>query len=210
MERTRDQEKDAGLISKVTFGLAESEIDKQAIYDSRYAIGKDTYPFLFQSMQLGHIAKDMFDDESFLFYGKLAGEVIVSCRISPIIQDKWEVTDDLPKNISLSFDAATTIQINRLYVNTGFRDMCILQGVFGESASWILKNTIYETYFAVCSARLLRLYCFLGAELLYEEGFHLKGRCDHKYYAIHGNVREFEQLNRRRSLNQTLLHGENK
>jgi hypothetical protein len=45
--------------------------------------------------------------------------------------------------------------------------------------------------FAVCNAGLVRMYQKIGAKLLIQDGFELKGRLPHKYYLVGGNISDF-------------------
>lgn len=179
----------AGLL----FKIAETETEKDEIYQSRYLIANDLFPFLFTSTNNGHVAKDIFDNDSFLFYCK-EKTVIGSCRVTPFVNNKWEITDSLPGGIDIDVDTSTTVQLNRVYVGENYRTRAIHEFMFYHFSLWIMKETKYTEYFAVCNAGLVRLYQSLGAKLKLADGFHLSGRLGHEYYLIAGSIHEFNLI----------------
>jgi hypothetical protein len=173
----------------LTFKLAETEAEKNEIYDSRFEIAKDKFPYLFHTDIYGHIAKDDYDDASLLFYCK-EKSIIGSCRASPVINDKWEFTDALPEDMNFVFDNQHTLQLNRVYINENHRNKELHALLFYNFSLWVIKNTPYTRYFAICNAGLVRMYKKLGAELLLDEGFGLKNRTPHNYYLVGGQIED--------------------
>lgn len=176
--------------SSLRFDIAASDRDKERIYDSRYEIGKDLYPFLFRSNVHGHVARDAFDAHSHLFYAAEGPTVVASCRAAPCIDGQWEISGSLPDSVALDFDAFRTVQVDRVYVDHKYRMHKLHERLFYEFSNWVLANTGFTHYFAVCNAVLVRLYKSLGADLKIPDGFHLTGRMSHSYFLVHGSIEE--------------------
>lgn len=171
------------------FKLATSEVEKNEIYDSRYRIAKDLFPYLFKESKYGHLAKDDYDDASFLFYCKKES-IIASCRASPLINGAWEVDDSLPEGINLDFDNDRTLQLNRVYIDENYRNENLHAYMFYYFGLWVLNNTQYDRYFAICNAGLVRMYKRIGAEILLKDGFKLKDHLSHNYYLVGGRIED--------------------
>ncbi|CAD0003918.1 GNAT family N-acetyltransferase [Flavobacterium salmonis] len=172
-----------------TFKLAETQTEKNEIYNSRYEIAKEKFPYLFNTSKYGHIAKDGYDDHSFLFYCKDKA-IIGSCRASPIINGKWEFSDALPEYLNFVFNDQSTLQLNRVYIDENHRNKELHALLFYNFSCWVINNTSYTRYFAICNAGLVRMYKRLGAELLLEQGFELKDRSSHNYYLVGGQIED--------------------
>jgi hypothetical protein len=134
------------LNSSLIFKIAESDIEKIAIYDSRVLIAGHLFPFLFKSNQFRHTAKDNFDDNSYLFYCS-DSSVIASCRASPYFNGKWEISDNLPDTVSLNFNIEKTLQLNRVYIDENYRNRAIHEFMFYYFALWVTKSTSFDQYF---------------------------------------------------------------
>ena len=178
----------------MVYRVAQSEEEKRRVYDSRYRISAAIYPFLFTSDRYGHVAKDAFDDESYIYYCEADGQVVASCRATPCINGKWEITDSLPRDFELQAAPTTTLQLNRVYIEENFRRINLHEKLFFYFSLWVLENTPYTQYFATCNAGLVRLYKRLGAKVATPEGLNLKGRLDHKYYVVEGEISDFSKI----------------
>jgi hypothetical protein len=178
----------------IYYRLATSEEERRRAYDSRYKISAELYPFLFTSDRYGHVAKDRFDDASYVYYCESGGEVVGSCRATPCLEGSWEVSDSLPDGFQLDVDPASTVQLNRVYIEESFRLIRLHEKMFYYFSLWVLENTPYTHYFATCNAGLVRLYKRLGAQLFTPNGLSLKGRLSHKYYVVKGTIFDFNRI----------------
>jgi hypothetical protein len=184
----------AGLNSAFTFALAETEQERSGVYDLRQSIWVDEFPYLLKpATTTGHPAKDEFDDRSWVFACRNGDEVVGSCRCSPMLDGRWEISSSLPPDVELTFDPNVTVQLDRVYVRAGHRNICLHEFLFYHFSNWMLRHTPYERYFAVCNAGLVRLYRKLGAKLAHG-GIRLIGRGSHKYYIVEGNISHFNAI----------------
>ncbi len=173
--------------TSLIFKLAETETEKKRIYDSRYEIARDKFPYLFQTDEYGHVAKDGYDDHSYLFYC-WDKSIVGSCRASPSIDGAWEFSDALPDGMHFDIDEQRTLQLNRVYIDEKHRNHDLHAYLFYNFSLWVVRNTSYDRYFAICNAGLVRMYKRLGAELLRQESFNLRGRSAHQYYVVGGRI----------------------
>jgi GNAT superfamily N-acetyltransferase len=178
----------------VHYKLAESAIDRERVFDSRFEIAHALFPFLFASTGLGHPAKDEFEDHSQLFFAESEGRVVASCRTTPCVDGKWEISSSLPDGFTLPVDPKSSLQLNRVYVDKRFRRHFLHEKLFYHLSEWLLAHTEYKHYFATCNAGLLRLYHRLGAVVLTPNGLALKGRLSQAYYVVHGEIAEFNTI----------------
>ena len=176
------------------FKVANTLALKQKIFDSRLRIFEESFPYLIKTGN-SHPAKDSFDDTSILFCCLIQDQVIASCRATPIIEDKWEVSPSMPDHVSLDmFNDGQTIQLNRVYLERGYRNQNLHVYLFFFFSQWVLKNTNYRNYFATCNAGLVRLYSSIGAKLAYPDGFKMINRGKHNYYLVHGKISDFNAI----------------
>ena len=181
-----------------TYRLAETELEKSQIYDLRESIWREDFPYLLRRAGAEHPAKDEFDDHSWLYYCTRADEIIGSCRCSPMLNGRWEISSSLPGDVRLSFDPLTTVQLEKVYIRAGYRNSCLHEFLFYHFSNWMLGHTAYTKYFAVCNAELVRLYQRLGAKPALRDGLMLSGRASHKYYVVEGQIAEFSDIIKKR------------
>ena len=172
----------------LTYKIAETEEEKSKIYDLRESIWKEDFPYLLKYASAGHPAKDAFDDRSWLYFCREAKDIIGTCRASPMLDGQWEISSSLPHDVRLHYDPQTTLQMERVYIRSGYRNSSLHEFLFYHFSSWMLEHTAYTTYFAVCNAKLVRLYRRLGAKPAWREGLLLTGRAPHKYYVVEGQI----------------------
>ena len=184
--------KETGL-EKLLFKKAETEAQNQEIYRSRLKICKEEFPYIlnFDSEFPG---KDQYDDYSTLFYATVNNKIVASCRITPFFNNVWEISKNLPGNFKLNLNTKNTVQLNRVYLDKEYRNQSLHEFMFYHFSEWVLENTQYTEYFAICNAGLVRLYKKIGAVLGQEEGFRLNGRGPHLYYFVKGSIREFNNI----------------
>jgi hypothetical protein len=181
------------IATALVFKKACTEEEKQEIYISRMNICQENFPYILDHKNI-YPAKDEFDDFSTLFYVKAENKIVASCRITPFHNGKWEISRNLPDNISFKFNNEITVQLNRVYIEKDFRNENLHEFMFYHFSEWVLANTHYKKYFAICNAGLVRLYKRVGAVLERDHGFYLRGRGDHLYYCVKGGIKEFNAI----------------
>lgn len=179
---------------KFGFKKAETAEEYIKIYESREEICKEEFPYLLDHSRK-YPMEDEFDSYSFLYYVHLNEKIVASCRMTPFMNNKWEITRNMPGDIDLSLNAAKTLQMNRVYIGSEYRNIDLHAAMFYNLAVWLLHNTQYTEYFATCNAGLVRLYKKIGAYLWYPDPFKLNGRGGHNYYLVRGNINDFYHFN---------------
>ncbi len=182
------------------FKKAETEAENQGIYRSRLKICREDFPYIL-NFKSKFPAKDQYDDYSTLFYATLNNKIVASCRITPFFNNEWEISKNLPPNLKLNLNPHNTVQLNRVYLEKEYRNQSLHEFMFYHFSEWVLENTHYTEYFAICNAGLVRLYKKIGAVLGQEEGFRLDGRGEHQYYFVKGNIKEFNYIIKSNILN---------
>lgn len=172
------------------FKKAVTEEEYSAIYKSRLDICQKDFPYILD-FSSDFPAKDIFDDYSTLFYVTDNNKVVASCRVTPYKNGEWEISTNLPDHVKLTVNRDEAIQLNRVYIEEKYRNQNLHAFMFYHFSEWVLKNTIFTTYFAICKIGLVRLYKNIGASLLNDEGFSLKGRGGHQYYIVAGRIEDF-------------------
>lgn len=175
------------------FAKAQNEIEYNQIFELRRKIFLKKFPYLLNAT-FPHPAQDEFDGISTLFYASANGTVVGSCRITPFVNNEWEISRNLPANLLLTYDPKVTIQLNRVYIDDQYVNQNLHAFLFYEFSKWVLEYTSYRRYFATCNAGLVRLYRGLGARLDQGDGFKLKGRGNHDYYLVSGCIEEFKSI----------------
>ncbi|QPH38263.1 hypothetical protein [Pedobacter endophyticus] len=186
------------------FKRAQSQSEYLAIYNSRLNICQKDFPYILD-LTKEFPAKDKFDDYSILFYVTVDNRVVASCRITPYHDEAWEISSNLPDDINLSLDKDKAVQLNRVYIEDRYRNQNLHAFMFYHFSDWVLQNTPYTVYFAVCKLGLVRLYKNIGASSVIDEGFLLKGRADHKYYLVTGEISSFNKLIKKKVLKTSTL-----
>lgn len=180
--------------ANLSYKIAKSEAEKTSIYELRKQIWEEDFPYLLQPGNGSHPAKDGFDDHSWLYYCRNSEQTVGSCRCSPMVEGQWEISSSLPKEVRLNFDPAVTVQLEKVYIRSGYRNSCLHEFLFYHFSNWMLENTAYTRYFAVCNAGLVRLYRRLGARLALPHGIRLRGRAAHTYYVLEGGISDFNAI----------------
>jgi len=175
------------------FKKAVSDQEYSAIYKSRLEICQVDFPYILD-MNSEYPAKDRFDDYSTLFYVTENNKVIASCRTTPYRNGGWEISSNLPDDLELTIDTNSALQLNRVYIEEKYRNQNLHAFMFYHFSEWVLKNTRFTTYFAICKIGLVRLYKNIGANLVSDKGFSLKGRGGHQYYIVAGRIDDFNHI----------------
>jgi len=175
------------------FKKAQSPDEYCAIYQSRLDICKNDFPYMLD-MDSDFPAKDRFDDYSILFYVTENNNVVASCRITPYKDQEWEISQNLPDHLDLNIETCKAVQLNRVYIDESYRNKNLHAFMFYHFSEWVLMNTLYTTYFAICKLALVRLYKNIGASSVITDGFYLNGRAEHKYYLVAGEIADFNLL----------------
>ncbi len=183
----------AVLVKQYAFKKANSAEEYNAIYQSRLEQYKTNYQYLLNYTNQ-FPAKDKYDEHSTLFYATNHKEIIASARITPCMDGCWEISEHLPPDFKLGIDPLTTIQLSRLYVKDEFRNNGLHEFMFYHFSEWIINNSPYTQYFAVCKKGQVRIYQKLGAELGVSVGFNLVGRSNDLYYLVVGNIHKFNSI----------------
>ena len=178
---------------KLEFKKAVTEAEYQEIYRSRLTICKEKFPYIL-NFKNEFPAKDKYDDYSTLFYVTTKQKIVASCRITPFYNNAWEISDHLPATMKLNLNENTNVQLNRVYLDKSYRNQRLHEFMCFHFSNWVLANTLYTEYFAICNAGLVRLYKKIGAVLGHEEGFKLTGRGEHLYYFVKGNIQKFNSI----------------
>ena len=183
----------SGAENTLVFRRAFTEEEKLEIYRSRLEICQQGFQYILDYSS-PYPAKDRFDDCSILFYVRADERIVASCRITPFVNNEWEISNNLPDDFNLNVDTDITVQLNRVYIDKDYRNQYLHEFMFYYFSDWVLQNTSYKEYFAICNAGLVRLYKRVGATPGQEEGFHLKKRGEHLYYFVKGSIAEFNSI----------------
>lgn len=173
---------------KIEYKICASETEKIKVYQFRYTQCVNDFKYMLNLNQ-EFPSKDDYDDQAVIIYAKCNNEIIGTCRATHSVNGKWEITEHLPENIRLSFDEATTVQLDKVYIHEDYRNLNIHKHMFYHLTNWAIEKTKYQTYFAVCNLFLLRLYKRVGAELHMESGFNISSRSNNLYYIIAGSIK---------------------
>lgn len=160
----------------------------RSLLDLRQTVLEERSAYLLDASRLGHPAEDEFDERSHHFACTIDEQLVAACRFTPPAGEGWEASTLCPIPTALTNEAETLLQISRVVVRRDLRNMALTEVLLGMACRWLLSNTRFDAYFALCRPPLVRHYEHFGAVLLEGQDVIVpkRGRC--RYSFVRGTL----------------------
>lgn len=166
--------------------------ERTRVYDLREAVYRGRCDYLLASRDGSHSAEDAHDPRSYLFACGLgeepSGPVVAACRFTPGGPGLWEAGESWRLPAELEARSEELLQISRVVAREDIRRLEVTEVMMHLACRWLIENSPYRRYFALCLPRLARFYGHFGAELYPGSGVCLPERNSNRYQLIHGEL----------------------
>ena len=163
------------------FGLASTNIQRKKIYQLR----KEVY----EKLSWNHLVeKDKWDAHAYLFFLELEENIIATCRVIQINQNK----DFLKAALKFTPDLkiASSVVIERLLLHENFRDCTLYKKLLSTACHWVKSNTASTMWYAKCTPILTRIYLKFGAKVIGFEKQPITKTQSRNYQYLKGSISE--------------------
>lgn len=174
-----------------TVELAESAADRDAVYALRQDAYTAVQPYLLSQARGLHRAADVYDERSYVFACRSAGEEdpVATCRFTVPLRGRFELDDLVTSWTPPAVPAHTLVETSRVVVRHGWRATGLVEAMLLMAGTWLLEQTSFRYNFAVCARPLVRLYARLGMKPTTGDELTLRGRpTDRRYVVIYGDM----------------------
>lgn len=169
------------------FHPAATQADRFAVFHLRQTVYQGRNEYLLRPGEGRHPAEDRFDPDSQLFCCREGEEIVAACRFTPRIAGGWEVGESSALPVFPAVDPDRLLQVSRVVVHPRLRRLQVAEVMMYFSCCWMLQQSRFTAYFAVCLPPLVRFYRPFGVEVLSPQQVSLPGRGENRYFFVHGS-----------------------
>lgn len=174
----------------ITFGIATTIDDQSKIYDLRKSVYKNLnwHHLLSENWHGSFTAYDKLDDYAHIFFLKVDGNVIATCRVVQLNLNKPFLESVL--RFTPTLNPSVAVIIERLVLHESFRDSATYKSLLATTCQWVEKNTNNTLWYAKCKHTLTYLYLKFNAKVIGTEKQILPEGKEENYQYLQGVIKE--------------------
>lgn len=169
------------------FHPAATSSDRTEVFHLRETVYRGRNDYLLHPAEGRHPAEDRYDADSLLFCCRDGEEIVAACRFTPRLAGGWEAGEAGSLQVLPAVDPDRLVQVSRVVVHPRLRRLQVAEVMMCLSCRWMLEQSRFTSYFAVCLPPLVRFYRHFGVEVLSPQQVSLPGRGENRYFFVHGS-----------------------
>ncbi|NEO98787.1 MAG: hypothetical protein F6K58_08940 [Symploca sp. SIO2E9] len=173
---------------KVTLGVAHSTEQLSQIYQLRESVYQDNMSYLLNCEDGLPASADRLDSSSYIFYCRHGDRILASCRYTPSINGEWESPEITRLATLVPADKSQLLQVGRLLITPEYRSQMLSEIMIWASCHWLEHNTIYQSFYAICTPALVRFYRHFNVKSIANTKITLPERQNKTYRVVYGFV----------------------